>query len=59
MRVFFPDTNLRLPQFVFKYNLECLVSWRWRSEILQHLTLQVAALVCESLFTEQAIVASQ
>ena len=59
VRVFFPDTNLRLPQFLFKYNLECLVSWRRRSEILPHLTLQVAALVCESLFTEKAIVASQ
>ena len=43
--VFFPDTNLCLPQFIFKYNLKCMVSWMRRSKILPHLTLQVAALL--------------
>ena len=43
--VFFPDTNLRLSQFLFKYDIECMVSWLRRSEIWPDLTLQVAALL--------------
>ena len=46
--VFFPDTNLRLPKFLFKYDLECMVYWLRRFKIWPHLTLQVAAL----LFTD-------
>ena len=42
LRVFFPDTNLRLHQLLFDYNKECMVSWLRRSEIWPHLTLQVA-----------------
>ena len=41
--VFCPDTNLHLPHFLFKYALECMVSWLKRSKICPHLTLQVAA----------------
>ena len=48
VRVFFPDTDLRLPQFFFKYDIECLVSWLRLSEIWPHLTLQVAALMLSS-----------
>jgi len=43
--VFFPDTNLRLPYFLFEYVLECMVSWLRRSKIWPHLTLPVAALL--------------
>ena len=43
VRVFFPDTELRLPQLLFKYDIECMVCWLRRSET--HLTFQVAALV--------------
>ena len=48
VRVFFPDTDLRLPQFLFKYDIECMVSWLRRSEISPHLTIQVAALAVMS-----------
>ena len=27
VRVFFLDADLRLPQFLFKYEIECMVSW--------------------------------
>ena len=33
VRVFFPDTDLRLPQLLFEYNLECMISWLRHSEI--------------------------
>ena len=45
VRVVCPDTDLRLPQFLFKYHIEFMFSWLTRSEIGPQMALQVTALL--------------
>ena len=55
VRVFFPDTDLRLSQFLFERDIEFMVSWQRLSEIRPHLTLQVAALMNALLECSQTL----
>ena len=48
--VLIQDTDLRLPQFLFKYHIECMVSWRKSSEIWPQMTPKVTALMGTLIF---------